>query len=124
MTINVGVCAMTIDEFYGVMRIMGSSYAIDILTLLIHQPYYRTELVKLLGKSIPNSNYHIAKMKSVGLIEKERSVHTDEVDVFGRYVITPLGRKAFDLAVKISVELNLPKNKLLLTSAGKVRLLK
>ena len=61
-------------------------------------------IIKNFRKEIKNHVEHLA-------VAYSNAIHTDEGDVFGRYVITPLGRKAFDLAIKISVELNLPKNK-------------
>ena len=68
--------------------------------------------------------YYIRKMQLSGLLEKERSIHTNQVMPFGKYKITLFGENAYQMAVRVSVEVNLPKNKLLLTSKGKVRLLK
>ena len=117
--------------------VMSSFYAIPILTLLNQKPSYRVDLANAVMKRQNKDlcgiktkrernlvNYYIRKMTLVGLIEKERSAHTNEVLNFGRYKLTALGKKAYDMAVTILVELNLPKNKLLLTNAGKIRMLR
>ena len=126
MIINVGVCAMIKIEDFG--RIMSSDYCIKILSLLHKKPRYRFEVAKVMGSKTKHETnlvgYYIRKMSLIGFLEKERSIHTNEVLNYGKYRLTPLGEKAFKMAVRVAEEINLPKNKLLLTSKGKVRLLK
>ena len=126
MIINVGVCAMIKIEDFG--RIMSSDYCIKILSLLHKKPRYRFEVAKVMGSKTKHETnlvgYYIRKMSLIGFLEKERSIHTNDVMPFGKYKITLLGENAYQMAVRVSVEVNLPKNKLLLTSKGKVRLLK
>ena len=126
MIINVGVCAMIKIEDFG--RVMSSDYAIKILTLLHKRPRFRFEVAKVMGSITKHETnlvgYYIRKMSLIGLVAKERSIHTNQVMPFGKYKITLLGENAYQMAVRVSVEVNLPKNKLLLTSKGKVRLLK
>ena len=109
-------------------RVMSLDYAIPILRLLNDSPTYRVGITRKLGikgkKATSRAEYYIFKLRKVGLIEKERSIHTNEVLNYGKYRLTPLGEKAFKMAVRVAEEINLPKNKLLLTSKGKVRLLK
>ena len=127
MTIIVGVHAMKnrLKEFG---RVMSSDYAIKILTLLHKRPRFRFEVAKVMGSTTKKETnlvgYYIRKMQLSGLLEKERSIHTNQVMPFGKYKITLFGENAYQMAVRVSVEVNLPKNKLLLTSKGKVRLLK
>jgi len=121
-----GVHAMNKLADFG--RVMSLDYAIPILRLLNDSPTYRVGITRKLGikgkKATSRAEYYIFKLRKVGLIEKERSIHTNEVLNYGKYRLTPLGEKAFKMAVRVAEEINLPKNKLLLTSKGKVRLLK
>ena len=126
MTIIVGVHAMTKLEDFG--RRMCSDYALKILIQLNSRPTLREDICKLLGaKTKPRKNivnYYLRKMTTRNLITRERSVHTNEILEHGKLQLTPFGKKAYDMAVNVAVELNLPKNKLLLTKTGKVKLLK
>jgi len=126
MTIIVGVHAMTKLEDFG--RIMSSDYALKILSQLNIRPTLREDICKLLGvETQPRKNiinYYIRKMTKRNLIVRERSPHTNEILEHGKLQLTPFGKKAYDMAVNVAIEINLPKNKLLLTSKGKVRLLK
>ena len=126
MIINVGVCAMIKIEDFG--RIMSSDYCIKILSLLHKKPRYRFEVAKVMGSKTKHETnlvgYYIRKMSLIGLLEKERSIHTNDVMPFGKWTITPLGKKACGMALNVAIELNLPQNKVLLTKTGKVRLLK
>ena len=126
MTLIVGVHAMTKLEDFG--RIMCSDYALKILIQLNSRPTLREDICKLLGaKTKPRKNivnYYLRKMTTRNLITRERSVHTNEILEHGKLQLTPFGKKAYDMAVNVAVELNLPQNKILLTKTGKVRLLK
>ena len=117
---------MTKLEDFG--RIMSSDYCIKILTLLHKKSRYRYEVAKVMGSKTKHETnlvgYYIRKMSLIGLVAKERSVHTNEVLSFGKWAITPFGKKAYQMVLKAVEEINLPQNKILLTSKGKVRLLK
>ena len=109
-------------------RIMSSEYALKILNQLNSRPTLRDDISKLLGaKTQPRKNivnYYLRKMTKRNLIVRERSPHTNEILEHGKLKLTPFGKKAYDMAVNVAIELNLPQNKVLLTKTGKVRLLK
>ena len=121
MMIVVGVHVMMNDlEFYG--HLLGSSYALDIITLLHHKPARRIDVAKMLGatnkKQINRIGYYLRRMLSSGLVQKHRSVHTHE-EVVGLYSLTHQGEKVYKMAVDCGAEINLLNSKINFTDQTK-----
>ena len=120
MIINVSVCAMINSlDVYG--HLLSTKWALEILTLLHHKPQRRMVISKMVvgtserGRASSRCNYYLKRLLKIGLVEKQRSVHTTEY-IVGCYAITEQGEKIYQMALKCGAEINLLDSKKNLTS--------
>ena len=102
-------------------HLLGSKYALDILMLLHSNPYKRCDIAKLIcgsskrGRESSRCNFYLKRLLNAGLIQKQKSIHDQTIDIVGGYSITEQGKEIYQIALKCANEIVLLKDKKNLT---------